>query len=87
MDETRRTTQAYDQIASFFFFAYYHPAEAELALERAGFQVIHCGLELDSRRPDLTWISVIGWTKLITPHVGANVTIFNGAGQLLLTRR
>jgi 8-oxo-dGTP pyrophosphatase MutT (NUDIX family)/ubiquinone/menaquinone biosynthesis C-methylase UbiE len=69
------------------FFAYYHPAEAELALERAGFQVVYCGLEPDSRRPELNWINVIGWTKLITPQVGANVAIFNDAGQLLLTRR
>jgi 8-oxo-dGTP pyrophosphatase MutT (NUDIX family)/ubiquinone/menaquinone biosynthesis C-methylase UbiE len=69
------------------YFAYYHPAEAELALERAGFQVVYCGLEPDSRRRDINWINVIGWTKLITPHVGANVAIFNDAGQLLLTRR
>jgi len=69
------------------FFAYYHPAEVELALERAGFHVIYCGLEPDSRRPDLNWINAVGWTKLITPHVGANVAIFNDAGQVLLTRR
>jgi 8-oxo-dGTP pyrophosphatase MutT (NUDIX family) len=69
------------------FFAYYHPAEVELALERAGFRVIYCGLKPDSRRPSLTWINVIGWTKLITPHVGANVAIFNEKGQVLLTRR
>jgi 8-oxo-dGTP pyrophosphatase MutT (NUDIX family) len=69
------------------FFAYYHPAEVELALERAGFHVLHCGLEPDQCRPDLTWINAIGWTKLITPQVGANVAIFNDAGQVLLTRR
>lgn len=69
------------------FFAYYHPAEVELALERAGFHVIYCGLEPDSRRPNLNWINAIGWTKLITPHVGANIAIFNDAGQVLLTRR
>jgi 8-oxo-dGTP pyrophosphatase MutT (NUDIX family)/ubiquinone/menaquinone biosynthesis C-methylase UbiE len=69
------------------FFAYYHPAEVELALERAGFHVIYCGLEPDSHRPNLNWINAIGWTKLITPQVGANVAIFNGAGQVLLTRR
>jgi 8-oxo-dGTP pyrophosphatase MutT (NUDIX family) len=69
------------------FFAYYHPAEVELALERAGFHVIYCGPEPDSRRPNLNWINAIGWTKLITPHVGANVAIFNDAGQVLLTRR
>jgi 8-oxo-dGTP pyrophosphatase MutT (NUDIX family) len=69
------------------FFAYYHPAEVELALERAGFHVIYCGLERDRRRTNLNWINAIGWTKLITPHVGANVAIFNDAGQVLLTRR
>jgi 8-oxo-dGTP pyrophosphatase MutT (NUDIX family) len=69
------------------FFAYYHPAEVELALERAGFRVIHCGLEPDSRRSNLTWINAIGWTKLVTPHVGANVAVFNEKGQVLLTRR
>ncbi len=69
------------------FFAYYHPAEVELALERAGFHVIYCNPEPDSRRPNLIWINAIGWTKLITPHVGANVAIFNDTGQVLLTRR
>ena len=69
------------------FFAYYHPAEVELALERAGFHVLDSDLEPDTRRPDLTWINAIGWTKLITPHVGANVAIFDDAGQVLLTRR
>jgi 8-oxo-dGTP pyrophosphatase MutT (NUDIX family)/ubiquinone/menaquinone biosynthesis C-methylase UbiE len=69
------------------FFAYYHPAEVELALERAEFRVLHSDLEPDIRRPDLVWINAIGWTKLITPRVGANVAIFNDAGQVLLTRR
>jgi 8-oxo-dGTP pyrophosphatase MutT (NUDIX family)/ubiquinone/menaquinone biosynthesis C-methylase UbiE len=69
------------------FFAYYHPAEVELVLEKAGFRVLDRDLETDTRRPDLMWINVIGWTKLITPHVGANVAIFDDAGQMLLTRR
>jgi 8-oxo-dGTP pyrophosphatase MutT (NUDIX family) len=69
------------------FFAYYHPAEVELALERAGFHVLYNDLEPDTRRSDLTWINIIGWTKLLTPHVGANIAIFNDAGQVLLTRR
>ena len=69
------------------FFAYYHHAEVELALERAGFRVLYCDLEPDHKRPGLTWINAVGWTKLTTPHVGANVAIFNNAGQLLLTRR
>jgi 8-oxo-dGTP pyrophosphatase MutT (NUDIX family) len=70
------------------FFAYYHPAEVELALERAGFHVLYCGLEPDDmHRSDLTWINAVGWTKLITPQVGANVAIFNDEGRVLLTRR
>ncbi|GAB4542310.1 MAG: hypothetical protein Kow0063_34120 [Anaerolineae bacterium] len=69
------------------FFAYYHTAEVELALERAGFQVLHCDLEPDTRHPDFAWINAIGWTRLITPHVGANVAIFNDEGRVLLTRR
>ncbi len=69
------------------FFAYYHPAEVELALERAGFNVLHCSLWRGPRHPELTWISVLGWTKLVTPHVGVNVAIFDNAGRVLLTRR
>ena len=69
------------------FFAYYHPAEVELALERAGFRVMLCEVEPDRGRPDLNWVNAIGWTKLITPYVGANIAIFNAAGQVLLTRR
>ena len=69
------------------FFAYYHPAEVELALERAGFQVLYCGVRHSQARPELTWINAFGWTKLMTPHVGANVAIFDGAGRVLLTRR
>jgi 8-oxo-dGTP pyrophosphatase MutT (NUDIX family) len=69
------------------FFAYYHPAEVELALERAGFRVLHCSVRRGKQRPELTWINAFGWTKLVTPHVGANVAIFDGAGRVLLTRR
>ena len=67
--------------------AYYDPAEVELALERAGFRVMECRLEPDSRRPGLNLINAIGWTKLVTPYVGANVAIFDDAGHVLLTRR
>ncbi len=69
------------------FFAYYHPAEVELALERAGFHVLHCDLKPSDHRPGLNWINAIGWTKLITPYVGTNVAIFDSAGRVLLTRR
>jgi 8-oxo-dGTP pyrophosphatase MutT (NUDIX family)/ubiquinone/menaquinone biosynthesis C-methylase UbiE len=69
------------------FFAYYHPAEVELALERAGFRVLHCSTRRSAHRPELTWINALGWTKLVTPQVGVNVAIFDGAGRVLLTRR
>ena len=69
------------------FFAYFHPAEVELALERAEFRVMYCGLEPDENRSNLMWINAIGWTKLVTPRVGANVAIFNDHGHVLLTRR
>ncbi len=69
------------------FFAYYHPAEVELALERSGFQVLHCSIERSERRPGLTWIGALGWTKLVTPRAAACVAVFDGAGRVLLTRR
>jgi len=69
------------------FFAFYHPAEIELAFERADFHVLSAHLTPDGAGRDNHWISVIGWTKLVTPRVGANAIIFNEAGQTLLTRR
>ena len=69
------------------FFAYYHPAEVELALERAGFQVLHCAVRPSKSRPGLVWINVLGWTRLLTPHAAACVAVFDGAGRVLLTRR
>ena len=69
------------------FFSYYHPAEIELALERADFHVLDIRLTPDSKGRDHTWINAIGWTKLETPKVGATAVIFNDVGQVLLTRR
>jgi 8-oxo-dGTP pyrophosphatase MutT (NUDIX family)/ubiquinone/menaquinone biosynthesis C-methylase UbiE len=69
------------------FFAYYHPAEVELALERAGFQVLHYRVRPSQSQPGLVWINALGWTKLLTPHVGACAAVFDGAGRVLLTRR
>ena len=69
------------------FFAYYHPAEIELAMERADFHVLDLRLTPDSAGRDHAWINAIGWTKLETPKDGAAVVIFNDADEVLLTRR
>ncbi len=69
------------------FFAYYHPAEVELALERTAFHVLDVHFTPDAGGRDTPWINVIGWTKLKTPRVGACTLIFNDDGQVLLTRR
>ena len=69
------------------FFAYYHPAEVELALERNGFHVLDVHFTPDAGGRDITWINAIGWTRLDTPRVGACTIVFNDAGQVLLTRR
>lgn len=69
------------------FFAYYHPAEVELALERANFHVLWLKTNASSRPGAPDWINVIGWTKIDTVTTGANAIIFNEAGQVLLTRR
>ena len=69
------------------FFAYYHPAEVELALERANFHVLWFKVNADSRSRNYDWINAIGWTRLETVKTGANAIMFNEAGQVLLTRR
>ncbi|MFQ5576840.1 MAG: NUDIX domain-containing protein [Anaerolineae bacterium] len=69
------------------FFSDYHPAEVELALERADFHVLWAQRSPDGAGRDTGWINAIGWTKLTTPRVGANAIIFNAKGQVLLTRR
>jgi len=69
------------------FFAHYHPAEVELALERSDFHVLECRLTPDAGGRDLRWINAIGWTRLTTPRVGASTIIFNAEGKVLLTRR
>ncbi len=69
------------------FYALYHPAEVELALERCGFHVLDVRVSGDAIGRDLRWINVIGWTKLETPRVGACTVIFDDRGRVLLTRR
>lgn len=69
------------------FYAFYHPAEVELALERTGFHVLDVWLSGDAIGRDTRWISVIGWTRLDTPKVGGCAIIFDEQGRVLLTRR
>jgi ADP-ribose pyrophosphatase YjhB (NUDIX family)/ubiquinone/menaquinone biosynthesis C-methylase UbiE len=69
------------------FFVYYHPAEVELMLERAGFRVLDAWENPPGPGQTVPWLDVIGWTRLVTPRVGANAVVFNEAGEILLTRR
>jgi 8-oxo-dGTP pyrophosphatase MutT (NUDIX family) len=67
------------------FFAYYQPAEVELALERADFHVLWQMLSPDQR--GYNWINMIVWKKLPKVAAAANALIFNEQAQILLTRR
>lgn len=69
------------------FFAYYHPAEVELMAERAGFRVLETWDNPPGPGQTEPWLNVIGWTRLVTPRVGANAVVFNEASKVLLTRR
>ncbi len=70
-----------------YFFVYYHPAEIELLVERAGFRVIDCQVSAPGPGQSQPWINLLARTRLVTPRVAANAVIFNAAGQVLLTRR
>jgi ADP-ribose pyrophosphatase YjhB (NUDIX family) len=73
--------------AGSIFFAYYHPAELELLVERAGFRVLDQWENPGQADQQHPWINVVAWTKLVTPRVGANAAVFDEAGRLLLVRR
>jgi ADP-ribose pyrophosphatase YjhB (NUDIX family)/ubiquinone/menaquinone biosynthesis C-methylase UbiE len=70
-----------------FFFAYYHPAEIQLLLERNGFQVLDCRETPDLSGRSQPWINVLAWSEMRTPHSGANAIVLNEAGEVLLIRR
>lgn len=70
-----------------YFFAYYHPAQIELLIEHAGFRVLEAWENPPGPGQTKPWLNVIGWTRLVTPRVGANAIIFDEAGKILLTRR
>ena len=69
------------------FFAYYHPAEIQLLVERSGFEVLSCWENKDAAGRNRSWIDVLAWSKMTTPRTGANAIIRNDAGEILLTRR
>jgi ADP-ribose pyrophosphatase YjhB (NUDIX family)/ubiquinone/menaquinone biosynthesis C-methylase UbiE len=69
------------------FFTYYHPAEVELLVERAGFRVLEQWENPDQTGREHPWVHVVAWTKVITPRVGAGAAVFDEAGRLLLVRR
>ncbi len=69
------------------FCAYYHPAEVEIMIERAGFRVLEAWENPPGPGQNEPWLNVIGWMRLVTPRVGANAIVFNEAGEILLTRR
>lgn len=69
------------------FFAYYHPAEIELLVERAGFRVLERWEEADRAGRDHPWLNLLAWTRLVTPRVAACAIVRDAAGRLLLVRR
>jgi len=70
-----------------FFFAYYSPSEIELLMERNGFEVLHSWENADQAGRSRPWINVLAWSKMRTPHSGANAIVLNEAGEILLIRR
>jgi mutator protein MutT len=69
------------------FFAYYHPAEIQLLMERSGFEVLSCWENEDTAGRDYPWIGVLAWSKMATPRTGACAVIRNDSGHVLLTHR
>ncbi len=69
------------------FFAYYHPAEIELLVDRAGLRVLEQWESPDQAGREHPWFHLVAWTKVVTPRVGAGAAIFDAAGRLLLVRR
>lgn len=68
-------------------FVYYHPAEIQLLMERAGFEVLDCWENQDQAGRSRSWINVLAWSKIQTPRSGASVLICNDEGDVLLTQR
>jgi ADP-ribose pyrophosphatase YjhB (NUDIX family) len=69
------------------FLAYYSADEIQLRLERNGFEVLGCWETPGLARPETPWINVLAWSKMRTPHSGANAIVVNEAGEVLLIKR
>ena len=69
------------------FFAYYTPHEIQLRLERNGFEVLGWWENEDLSGRARPWINVLAWSRMRTPHSGANAIVINEAGEVLLIQR
>jgi ADP-ribose pyrophosphatase YjhB (NUDIX family) len=69
------------------FFAYYSADEIQLRLERNGFEVLGCWESPDQAGREIPWINVLAWSRMRTPHSGANAIVLNEAGEVLLIKR
>jgi 8-oxo-dGTP pyrophosphatase MutT (NUDIX family) len=69
------------------FFVYYSAEEIQLRLERNGFEVLGCWESPGIASPETPWINVLAWSRMTTPHSGANAVVINGAGEVLLIQR
>ncbi|MBN1641535.1 MAG: NUDIX domain-containing protein [Anaerolineae bacterium] len=68
-------------------FAYYHPDELQLLMERSGFEVLSCWENADSAGRARPWINVLAWSKIETPRSGVSAVVLDERGHVLLTRR
>ena len=68
-------------------FVYYGPEEIQLRLERNGFEVLGCWESAGVAHPETPWINVLAWSRMHTPHSGANAIVVNPAGEVLLIKR
>ena len=56
-------------------------------MERSGFEVLQAWEAPDQAGRSHPWINVLAWSRMRTPHSGANAIVLNEAGQVLLIRR
>jgi 8-oxo-dGTP pyrophosphatase MutT (NUDIX family) len=69
------------------FFAYYGADEIQLRMERNGFEVLGCWEEPDHAGREHPWFNVLAWSRMRTPHSGANAIVLNERGEVLLIQR